>query len=56
LRYCCSGEFLNIQGENCRLLKPKSQQPIVINSYKVIFDSYFSIRLYGAKGSEKCRE
>jgi len=25
------------------------QQPIVINSYKVIFDSYFSINYTGAK-------
>ncbi|WP_155398086.1 hypothetical protein [Methanosarcina barkeri] len=32
----------------------KSQQPIVINSYKVISDSYFIINYTGAKASENC--
>lgn len=34
----------------------KLQQPIVINSYKVIFDSYFSINYTGAKASENCSD
>ncbi len=29
-------------------------QPIVINSYKIILDSYFNINFNRAKGSEKC--
>ncbi len=28
--------------------------PIVINTYKVIFDSCFSTDFTGAKGSERC--
>ena len=29
-------------------------QPIVINTYKIILDSYFSINFNRAKGSERC--
>lgn len=38
------------------MVKVKLQQPIVINSYKVISDFYFSIKYTGAKASENCSE